>query len=165
MAQTDAAVYGLIGTFVGTIASVATTAVTNWLAIRKERESRRGQRQMEYEKWLREQMQTSITATTYSLNIYIPKRLRMSLTEAQDSAEIQVANAEISRSLIALLMHYPDKESPDYKALKENVFNGNFKAVIEPEFAWEIRQIIVRLAVEFQQHYKEDLRLPAHNAI
>ena len=58
-------------------------------------------------------------------------------------------NAEVKKCLLALLLHFPDKALPEYKELGDRTRKANHTAIILEDEAWDIRQLLISLAVRY----------------
>jgi hypothetical protein len=146
----DPAIAALLGTITGAILGFFSKFVSDFMSLRKERETREDQRKAEFAKWQREQLQLSLSNTVKSLNLYITKAIRKkSSEERQDDPELQQASAETQSWLVSLLAVYPEKSSKEYAELTAGVDRAMWKAVPDVGDVWDIRQLIVKLATRF----------------
>jgi hypothetical protein len=144
----DAGIFGLLGTAIGALASFGGTYISNQYALKKEREARGEQRRAESEKWQREQIQNA--QATSVINLYITERLGRKLEDAQRDPKVVTLSAEVKKWVVVTLMSYPNKDIHEFKELLRHTHEANFEAVIQEDHAWEIRQLLIKLAVQYQ---------------
>jgi hypothetical protein len=146
----DAAIFGLLGTAIGALASFGGTFISNQYTLQKERETRDEQRRAESEKWQREQIQNALLQATSAINLYITERLGRKLEEAQRDPHVVALSAEVKKWVVVTLMSYPHKDMQEFKELLRHTHEANFEAVIQEDHAWEMRQLLIKLAVQYQ---------------
>jgi hypothetical protein len=143
----DPALGTLLGTVVGGALGVVGKFASDWVTIRKDREARQNQRQIEYEKWQREQLRPTLSAAAETVQLYVSKAIRkVKIEEIQDDPELQVLGAKAQSCLISVLAIYPDKSSEVYGKLAEAIDKGLWKAAPAVDDIWPTRQLIVQLA-------------------
>lgn len=146
----DPAVAALLGTVMGAVLGIFGKVVSDWMSLRKERETREDQRKTEFAKWQREQLQLSLSSAMKSLSLYIPKAIQKETIEArQNDPELQQVSAEAQSWLVSLVAVYPEKSAKEYTELVNGVDRGMWKAVPDVGDVWDIRKLIVKLATRF----------------
>jgi hypothetical protein len=146
----DPAAAALLGTVLGAVLGFFGKVVSDWMSLRKERETREDQRKAESAKWQQEQLQHSLSSAIKSLNLYITKAInKPTIEERQKDPELQQASAEAQSWLVSLLAVYPEKSAKEYAELVNGVDRPMWKAVPDVGDVWDIRQLIVKLATRF----------------
>lgn len=142
----DAALLTLFGTIAGGVIGIAGKSLSDWLSVKKEREARRDQFRAEAEKWQRDRIASSLTQSVKLLNIYITLSIGKRLEDVQADSACRESSAEAQRALVEVIMVYPNKSAGEYSELVNSVDKAMWKAVPDVDTAWNIRQLIVRLA-------------------
>lgn len=145
------AVIGFLGTLVGAVASFAGMAVSNWFMLRKERESRRDQQRSEFEKWRRELLQSTLLSAASQIDLYVTRWLphQKNLGRAQNDLELVKLSAEVKKSVLALLMVFPEKSLAEYVQLGDHAQKANHTAIVLEDEAWAMRQLLISLAIKY----------------
>jgi hypothetical protein len=146
--EMTAALYGFLGTLVGAGTSIATTVLSTWLLGKKERESRTDQQRFDAEKWKREQLQAALLNAASGVDLYVARWLpyNADLARAQQDAELVKLSSELKRSMLAVLLWFPEKTRTEYLDLGQNAELANHNAIVLEKQAWAIRQVLIKLA-------------------
>ena len=151
----DAAWIALGGTVVGGVIGIAGKTLSDWLAVYKDREAREHQRNVEFQKWQREQLQVCVSASMRAINLYIAKAVTFKdsgndVAPLQNDAEIRTMSSEVQTQLTNIVLLYPDRAGEEFDRLFSQVDETMWQAVPMVKQLWPVRQQILRLARQFR---------------
>jgi len=151
----------LCGTLAGGAVGVAGKAISDATQAKRDRETRREQRQSDFQRWQREQVLLLLTNSAKSTNLYTTKAIGRDIVAIQNDPDARAASAELQGWLIALAAVYPYPKSEEYRQFTEKLDEAMWKAVPDIDPVWKIRQLLIKLASKFGEG---DLRAESDHA-
>jgi hypothetical protein len=87
---------------------------------KRDREIRREQGRLDFQRWQREQAVLLLTNSAKSTNLYTTKAIGREIAAIQSDPDARQASAELQGWLIALAAVYPDAATDEFREFTEN---------------------------------------------
>ncbi|MGB3788981.1 MAG: hypothetical protein WA949_13300 [Phormidesmis sp.] len=149
----DSATAGLIGAAIGASTGLASTLLTNWLGLKKEKEQWKRNIESEHERWLRENLQDVYGNCLYSLSrllaaseITIEAGKLGAVLSKEHQREFFLDYSEAQKWLGLLLIYHPSKGSGNYSASSHQIATFSNARVPQIDSVQHLRGAVINLA-------------------